>query len=252
MISSLRTRKEGPSRVDRLVFAIGDVHGRSDLLAALLADIVPQAGAALAQRPVVIGLGDYIDRGPDSAEVMDQICRLSAAAPFETHWLRGNHEALLASFLQDARQGPSWAAIGGRETLSSYGVEAPGFAHDADGWERARLRLAAAMPLAHRRLLDATKLTARFGDYLFVHAGVRPRTPLARQRESDLLWIREPFLTIRKSCEAVVVHGHTPVREPDLGRWRIAVDTGAYLTGTLTAVRLHEDRRDVLQAKTSR
>lgn len=236
-----------PSTVDRLVFAVGDVHGRSDLLDLMLERIVGDALDHLELKPVVVFLGDYVDRGSDSAGTIERLVYLSGWSEAELVCLRGNHEDTLLRFLEDASVGPTWATYGGATTLQSYGVPAPRVTADFEDWEEARLRLKAAMPAAHLRFLLDLPLTAAFGDYLFVHAGVRPGVALDMQDEQDLLWIRGPFLRARQACDLVVVHGHTPEREVHLGPHRIGVDTGAYATGVLSAVRLCGAEREVVQ-----
>lgn len=230
---------------DTRVYAIGDVHGRADLLDVLHDRIVRDAYNAPEARRVVVYLGDYIDRGPDSAGVIDLL--LDAPLPeFEHVFLMGNHEEFLLHFLDDPAIGEAWILNGGDATLSSYGV-APaegGIAADlADACDQLREK----MPKAHLDFLRDLGVSHREGDYFFVHAGIRPGVPLARQSEEDLLWIREPFLEAADEREFVVVHGHTPVTNAEVHDNRIAVDTGAVWSDRLTAVVLHEDEQSFLQ-----
>lgn len=234
----------------RLVYAVGDVHGRYDRLAELLALIARDSDArAPAAAPVLVFLGDYVDRGPDSARVLSTLVWLRRHGGFEVHALMGNHERAMLDFLADPVATKVWMRWGGDATLASYGVAAPGEdAPDAD-FARARDDLLDQLPVAHLRLLEALAPIATIGDYAFVHAGIRPGVPLRRQEEADLLWIREEFLDDEQRHEKVIVHGHTWVdAEPVLRPNRIGVDTGAYSTGVLTAVRLEDGAVDVLRA----
>lgn len=232
----------------RRVYAVGDIHGRADLLDRLLDDLdhdVSQGG--FEGRPILVFLGDYVDRGFQSKGVLDLLLadRLSQ---YETYFLKGNHEAAMLQFLQDPAIGPRWAEYGGVETLVSYNVQPPRTRTNPEEWQRASSELNAAMSEAHRHFLDNLDLSVRIGDYLFVHAGVRPGVPLEQQTERDLLWIREEFLQDRKVYEAVIVHGHTPTSSPFRDSRRIGIDTGAYLSGKLTAVRLEGDKVEFMTA----
>ena len=236
-----------PTTGDALVYAVGDIHGRRDLLDILLAKIRADAALAGEARPVLVFIGDYVDRGPDTRGVIEAVLTLAREAAFEVRPLRGNHEAQLLAFLEDPRAGPAWLEFGGGATLASYGVAPPAGRTDEAGWEDARRALAAALPDAHLTFFKQLELAVVCGDYLFVHAGVRPGIPLNEQSEHDLLWIRDEFLSASRPFEKVVVHGHTPEAAPYLGRNRIGIDTGAYATATLTAVRLHGTERSFIQ-----
>lgn len=248
--------KTAASTGGRLVYAVGDIHGRLDLLDALL-DIIAADVAALAprERPVLVFVGDYIDRGPASKTVIDRLIRLKQVSDggfgFEVRALMGNHEQTLLQFLESSEVGPSWAEFGGGETLASYGVVRPPGRGDVDSWRAVQERFRENLPAEHLALLRGLELSARYGDYLFVHAGVRPGVPWDLQEPEDLLWIRNDFLSLPHRLDCVVVHGHTPDNEPFVGRDRINVDTGAYATGVLTAVRLTESPPAVLQARKS-
>jgi serine/threonine protein phosphatase 1 len=221
------------------VFAIGDIHGRADLLQALLAEIAQDcADRPCAGKPAIVFIGDYIDRGVQSRDVIDQVLAISPSA-FDVFCLRGNHESELLTFLEHPETGARWMNLGGRETLYSYGVKAPGPA--PSDMQRAARDLCAAMPEAHLNFLRSLKLYVQLGDYLFVHAGLRPGRPLSRQSEIDLLEIRDPFLNSKQRWPFVVVHGHCPVPKAAVERGRISLDTGAYATGKLSAVRLEGD-----------
>lgn len=229
---------------DTRVYAVGDVHGRVDLLVDLHRRIAEDAKSAPESRRLAIYLGDYVDRGPDSAGVIDHL--LDSPLPgFEQVYLMGNHEEFLLQFLDDPADGDVWIANGGDATLRSYGVEpgSDGFAGDlAAAWEQLRRK----MPKKHGTFLKQLGVSHLEGDYLFVHAGIRPGVPLDKQSDEDLLWIREPFLEAGDEHEVVVVHGHTPVDAGQVHDNRIAVDTGAVWSDRLTAVVLHDQEHSFL------
>jgi serine/threonine protein phosphatase 1 len=238
VFSILNSKKAAEAPPGRRIYAVGDVHGRADLLEALLEKI--SADCALGGfegDPILVFVGDYIDRGLQSRAVIDRLLRL-ADEGYETYFLKGNHEAVLLEFLDRPETGAVWFAIGGAETLFSYGVPAPKPGAAAKEWRFASRALRAAIPAPHMRFLTRLKLTVQLGDYLFVHAGLRPGEPLERQAENDLLEIRAPFLNARRRWPFTVVHGHTPFDEVTRKPGRISIDTGAYATGRLSAVRL--------------
>jgi serine/threonine protein phosphatase 1 len=234
-------------------YVIGDVHGRLDLLDRLLADIRSDHEARPAAMGLIVLLGDLIDRGPDSAGVLDRLSGLDWAG-FRFVGLAGNHEEILLELLAgDGRQLSGWLRFGGVQTMQSYGVDGEALATMEP--EAARRRIADAVPGSHRDYLASLGDSLRFGDYLFVHAGIRPGVPLEQQTLQDLRWIREPFLSDSRDHGMVVVHGHTiSERVEELGS-RIGIDTGAYATGRLTAIGIEDDRRwlidtvDGLQAR---
>jgi serine/threonine protein phosphatase 1 len=230
----------------RRVYAIGDVHGRRDQLTALL-DLIRHDSETGARPPRidVIMLGDYIDRGRESAAVLDLIQSLRLPGMTLTV-LRGNHEQVLLDLAHRPRQQQleQWMTYGGLETLASYGLSSQLlYSNDPDAILAAMKQ---AIPQSHLDLLDRLPLTLRIGDYFFTHAGVRPGRPLDAQDERDLLWIREPFLSSPRDFGAVVVHGHSISRTVESHPNRIGIDTGAYATGILTAVVLEEDQRRFL------
>jgi serine/threonine protein phosphatase 1 len=227
-------------------YAIGDVHGRVDLLLPLLEEVLARR---LSSPPaVLVCLGDYVDRGPGSRSVLDALLDLKGKPGVKAHFLRGNHDQTLLDFLQDSAVGPDWCEFGGRETLASYGVTPPAGRATPEVWDTTRVALAAALPPEHLAFLRGLELTFEIGDYFFSHAGARPGVPLVAQTEQDLLWIRQPFLQDRRSFEKIVVHGHTPAEEAYADHRRIGLDTGAYATGVLSALRLEGDRRELIQA----
>lgn len=233
------------------VYAVGDIHGELGKLEALIDVIAADIDASDAQRPVVVFLGDYVDRGPDSRGVIDRLSR-PIWPGVEVRFLRGNHEAALLGFLQAPSEYRAWLAFGGDATLASYGV-APVSADDgADRLLRAAAALGERMDIAHRLFLDRLAPYHVEGSYLFVHAGIRPGRDLAAQRDEDLLWIREPFLSSGADHGFRVVHGHTIVDRPEILPNRIAVDTGAYAGGALSCVVLHGPAIQLLQATTSK
>ncbi len=236
-------RKQVPGRRQRLragerVYAVGDIHGCSRQLDALLARIVADPAEGISRRFLVF-LGDYVDRGPDSKGVIERL--LTPPAGFEATAVRGNHDQTLLDFLVDPAVYGVWREFGGRETLLSYGVTPPLFDQIED-FDRARNELAAALPATHRQFLERLVGGLRIGGYYFTHAGVRPGVALEEQSAEDLMWIREDFLNSRQDFGAVVVHGHTPTPQPVIQRNRIGVDTGAYATGCLTAAVLDGDK----------
>lgn len=221
------------------VYAVGDVHGMAEKLVAVHRAIVADLAARPIARATLVHLGDTIDRGPESARALAAI-----AAPPAPHLtlvnLRGNHEALALPVLagEDGAARELWMRNGGAATLASFGIDAR---TPAASWARA-------MPADQLRLLRGLGLMHRAGGYVFVHAGLRPGVAIEDQDPEDLVWIREPFLSYRGDFGAVVVHGHTPVGEPELRTNRIGIDTGAVFGGRLTAVILEADRMAFLEA----
>jgi len=220
---------------DMRLYAIGDVHGRDDLLAAMH----ERVRADLTARPVaahrLIHMGDYVDRGPQTAEVLDRLSRL-VTEDSSVLCLMGNHEELLDNFLTTPIEGATvFLQNGGIETLASYGVIAR---DDVEGDEAVVLRdtFLAVLPEAHRAFLAALKLSVAFGDYFFCHAGIRPGIPLDRQVRRDLIWIRGTFHRDESDHGKVIVHAHSPVPEPEVRPNRINIDTGAVFSGRLTCL----------------
>ena len=233
----------------RIIYAVGDVHGRLDLLETLWAAILDDVAASRpAARPLVVFVGDYVDRGPDSRGVIDALLAFSQEPSVEVEALRGNHEAAMLGFLMDVDAGPVWATWGGDATLRSYGVAAPGAAASPADWAGVQAAFADAVPDAHVEFLKGLPLSLMVGGYLFAHAGVRPGVAFEAQEPEDLLMIRSPFLEHGKPLGRIVVHGHTPEDEPFVSPVRIGVDTGAYATGVLTAARLEAEAVSFLQA----
>lgn len=213
------------------IYAIGDIHGRKDLLLRMRELIAADVATAKPAQAAIVFLGDYIDRGPDSPGVLDVLS--AGSFPAETVPLLGNHEAMLLRFLDAPAASDAWRRNGGIETAYSYGVDLTDFRAKPD-LEDAVRQLRAAIPERHLLFLRSLALSYRAGGYFFCHAGVRPGVALERQRDTDLLWIRDEFLASREAFGAMVVHGHTPSEEPLVRANAIGIDTGAYITGRLT------------------
>jgi serine/threonine protein phosphatase 1 len=243
-LDSSRKKAAGPP--GSRAYAIGDVHGRLDLLRELLSAIERDNARRPAAKTYIVMLGDLIDRGPDSCGVIDQLVRHPPSFARNVH-IKGNHEEYFLDILRGKDDAlPHWLGYGGYECAESYGVSR-GWTLNATPHEIGD-RLRAAVPKEHVRFLEEMGDSFRFGDYLFVHAGIRPGVPLAQQSGKDLRWIREGFLDDRSDHGMVVVHGHTIVDGPEQYSNRIAVDTGAYRTGVLTAVGLEGQERWFLSA----
>jgi serine/threonine protein phosphatase 1 len=221
------------------IYAVGDIHGRPDLLDSVLARIDADMEADPAPNAIRIFLGDYIDRGPDSKGVLDRLVDHGAAQP--SVCLMGNHEAFLREFLENPHVLPVWRRCGGLETLLSYGL-VPEIGTDPQNRRELSSEFDRMLPSSHREFLSDLKPYFICGDFFFVHAGVRPGVCLTKQSEDDLLWIREDFLLSKSDFGKVIVHGHTPVLEPDVRSNRINIDTGAYATGRLTCLVLENDK----------
>ena len=221
------------------IYAVGDVHGRADLLRSVFAAIDLHLSRAGRARALHVFLGDYIDRGPASRQTIDLL--IERSRDHESIFLKGNHEAFLLGVFQDAGQMETWKDFGGFQTLMSYGL-APSLKPGRDEQNQLVRALRAAMPEQHRLFFSSLQPSFCCGDFFFVHAGVRPGIPLPRQREEDLLWIRDEFLDSEEDFGKFIVHGHTPVTKPDLRANRINIDTGAYATGVLTLLTIEGDR----------
>jgi len=226
------------------IYAVGDIHGRADLLTELH-DFIRADAANGPPRRVVVYLGDYVDRGLQSREVVDMLIERPLAG-FETVHLKGNHEAALLDFLADCRIGPSWLQFGGGATLLSYRVGLAGAESGATDFMTAQREFSERLPSAHLAFYRRLALTHEEGGYFFVHAGVRPGIALDRQTPEDLLWIRGDFLDFTGDFGHVVVHGHTITDEPEVCDNRIGIDTGAFATGRLTCLVLEGSERRFL------
>lgn len=230
-----------------VVWAVGDIHGRLDLLQPLVEAIVADLHASAAARKVVVFLGDYIDRGPDSRGVLRLLSGLSVVQGIEWRFLKGNHEQAMLGFLDDPSAGAKWCEYGGDNALRSYGLRVPDLAHRTEAWARVAADLRHKLTARETEFLESLELSLTVGDYFFSHAGARPGVALDRQSPEDLMWIRQPFLNSRTAFERVVVHGHTPTTVVHADQRRIGIDTKAYHSGVLSAVRLERDGRSLLQ-----
>jgi serine/threonine protein phosphatase 1 len=244
---SAETAPAGAIPSGERVYAIGDIHGRLDLLDLLLASIDEDDSRRGPAHTRYIFLGDLIDRGPQSAQVIDRVRAFHAARP-STQMLLGNHEEVFALAARgDMAALKLFARIGGRETVLSYGISERDYFEA--GFPELMTMLQQAVPAQDLAFLDTFDDMVIVGDYAFVHAGVRPDESLANQRVSDLRWIRDEFLDFRGALEKIVVHGHTITDDVEQRRHRIGIDTGAYRSGRLTAMGFEGSERWVLQAE---
>lgn len=233
---------------DTVIYAIGDIHGRLDLIDAIHQRIAADAMRRTARRRQVVYLGDYVSRGPDSRGVVDRV-REWLPEGFELITLKGNHEDLMLRFLEgEIGTGRHWLDYGGLEAMAAYGVDIA----DRDARDDASVialgdGLARRLPPSHLEFFRALRISHRAGDYLFVHAGVRPGVPLSRQSDRDCLWIRKAFLHSDADHGAVIVHGHCISEQPEMRHNRIGIDTGAYRSGVLTCLVLDGENCSFLQ-----
>ena len=226
-------------------YVVGDIHGRLDLLVEMHRKIDLDRDKDSSRRGVEIYLGDYIDRGPDSAGVIG--CLLNRAQQAEAVFLRGNHEQLLLDFLGGSDCWQEWKAVGAATTLASYGLDPEVLLGRAPA-DSIRHALSRRLPPQHLEFFEATGSYVSIGPYLAVHAGLRPGISLENQRTADLLGIRRDFTEHAGDFGCIVVHGHTPVSSPDLRRNRINIDTGAYATNRLTCLKISADGAHILGA----
>lgn len=227
------------------LYAIGDIHGRCDLLKALLAQIDADDAARAPAETHLILLGDLVDRGPQSRQVVELAMALAASRP-RVHLIAGNHEELmLRTCAGDKRSAGLFNRVGGRETLLSYGVDPADY--DAADLEQLTRLAAEAVPPDHLDFLRCFADRVQFGDYLFVHAGIRPGFALDEQERSDLRWIRREFTEHDGDFGVLVIHGHTIVDAVEERHNRIGIDTGAFASGRLTAIGLERGERWYLQ-----
>jgi serine/threonine protein phosphatase 1 len=226
-------------------YVIGDVHGCIDLLDRLLSLIETDIAEQPARKVSIVFLGDLIDRGPGSAQVIERL-RTYSPPRSAVHFVIGNHEEVMLRVLDgDLNLLNSWLRFGGAETLQSYGLDPAELAKTPK--ESLVERLRESIPAEHCEFLGEFADSISFGDYLFVHAGIRPGVALSDQSQEDLRWIREPFLQDESDHGAVVVHGHTITNEVEVTPNRIGIDTGAYCTGTLTALAIEGRERWLIQ-----
>lgn len=220
------------------IYAISDIHGCADLLQKMFTVIDRDLANAGSMRAIHVFLGDYIDRGPESRQTIDLL--IDRSRQYESVFLKGNHEAFLFDVLKSPSDLQAWKQYGGLQTLTSYGLR-PTLNPDEAEQKELITELAHRIPLHQRRFFNNLKLRFVCGDFFFVHAGVRPGIPLTQQKEEDLLWIRDEFLNSDERFSKYIVHGHTPVLQPDIRPNRINIDTGAYATGNLTLLTIQGD-----------
>lgn len=228
------------------VYAIGDIHGCLAPLRSLHELILAHANARPPARKTLAYLGDYVDRGVDSRAVLD-LLTATPLAGFDHVFLKGNHEHELLRFLAEG-DNPRWLKYGGTETVYSYGAKPPDTPNDSDGLLKARVELASKIPPGHLRFLTSLKSYYVDGDYLFVHAGMKPGVPLDKQSEADLLGIRDEFLNSTAAFEKIVVHGHSVSYQVEFRDNRIGIDTGAFASGHLTCLVLEGTEREILSS----
>jgi len=250
MIGQLFRRRSSAPRLEgqipngQRVYAIGDIHGRLDLLDALLETIQIDDSDRGATQSRIIFLGDLIDRGPSSAQVVDRAIEI-ASGPGNCQFLLGNHEEIFLRALEgDLKALALFNRIGGRETVLSYGISEEAY-RDSD-YAGLQELLTESVPAAHIAFLKGFEDLIVVGDYAFVHAGVRPGQALADQRVSDLRWIRREFLEHASGFEKIIVHGHTITDDVEIRPNRIGLDTGAYASGKLTAMGFEGSERWIL------
>ncbi len=227
---SMPQRRVPSLPADTRIYAVGDIHGRADLLA----DINARIDDDLLRRPIrysaEVYLGDYIDRGPDSSRVISLLA--TRLVRNRAVCLRGNHEAMLEAFLAEPAALADWLPLGARQTLASYVIT-----NTTDCTPRDLLRqLHERLPRTHQLFLQCLSDSYCCGDFFFVHAGIRPGVSLELQKVHDMMWIREEFLDSTQAFERYIVHGHTPVPHPDIRNNRINIDTGAWRSGVLTCI----------------
>jgi serine/threonine protein phosphatase 1 len=254
MFGWLRRQRQRPALTgaalppDIRVYAVGDIHGRADLLDRMLREIVADAAQVPpSTQTAVILLGDLIDRGMQSKDVVERALSPGLPPSFAFTVLMGNHERAMLDFLDHGRGAHAWLSMGGAATLSSYGCAPPSGQLSGRILSDLRQTLARHLPERHRQFLRNLATSALQGDYLFVHAGIEPRRTIETQRDADLLWIRKPFLEHPGPFEKVIVHGHNITMAPELLPHRIGIDTGAYATGLLSAIVLEGSERRILQ-----
>jgi len=244
--------KEPPSIPDKMrIYTIGDIHGRADLLKTLHENILRDAKtASVDMKMIVVYLGDYVDRGTQSRQVLDMLIN-SPMTDFEPVYLKGNHEDTLLTFLEDDSIGPEWLSIGGDVCLYSYQVAPQNGLPLKKKFKRLQEDFKHVLPDDHLTFLSSLKLSYQVGDYLFVHAGIMPDKPISRQNLSHLMWIRDEFTNDKRNYGKIIVHGHTITGQPDIRANRIGIDTGAYATGKLTCLVLEGIKRRFLTTETA-
>lgn len=239
-----RDRRESRVPDGKRVYAIGDIHGRPDLLRKIHTLILEDVETREPAENIVIYLGDYVDRGHDARGVLD-ILTGQPLPGFRSIHLMGNHEDFMVRFLEDPKVGPPWIVNGGNATLKSYGVSLQKV-YNEEALKEGRNQLMARLPPPHWMFLQGLKTHHIEGDFLFVHAGIRPGVPTKEQEPQDMMWIRDDFLNSEAEHDHVVVHGHSINPKAEILDNRIGIDTGAYDTGKLTCLVLDGGKKDLL------
>lgn len=242
-----RARLRLETTADTVIYAIGDVHGCLNELLALEQAIMADA-TRLAARKLIIMLGDYVDRGPAAAQVLDHLIAPPPAG-FERICLAGNHEMQMLDYAEGRSGLPPWLAIGAAATLHSYGIDPQRLDQVYRGAGQADEIIRKTFPAAHLAFLRSLPVLVETPRYIFVHAGFRPDLELGRQPDEDLITIRSAFYERAHLLKKYVVHGHTPVEEAERDGARINIDTGACFTGRLTALRIWQDKGRYLSNK---
>ena len=227
------------------IYSIGDIHGRADLLQQLHKKIQKDAANYKGKKQLIY-LGDYIDRGEDSKQVIDLLLEQPLQG-FDKIYLRGNHEQSMLDFLKNAEVGQAWFQYGGLATLVSYKVRVSKIPTKKADFEDIQNQLIERVPYGHISFMEKTEVSYEAGNYYFVHAGIKPGTPLKYQQPEDQLWICDNFVSYTKPHEKIIIHGHTITDEPDARPNRIGIDTGAYITGKLSCLVLENDTQRILQ-----
>ncbi len=249
MLKALLRRKPRLAPIDtatlpegRRVYAIGDVHGRRDLLDQLLDQIVEDDRTRSAADTHIVFLGDLMDRGPDSSGVIERAMEMAQTLGDNVHFLMGNHEEVyLGAATGDEKLVRFFCKIGGRETILSYDISPQDY--NVLSMEELAERMPVLIPRHHVEFVSGFKDRIVMGDYAFVHAGVRPGVPINEQRPKDLRWIREDFIMEEAPHDKLIVHGHTITDDVEECSNRIGIDTGAYMSGMLTALGLEGNSR---------
>lgn len=226
------------------IYAVGDVHGSYIELLNAECRILRDAGSRDGRKLIVM-LGDYVDRGPSSRQVVEHLMK-PLLPQIERVTLCGNHDDAFCHFLEDPSAGRRWLDFGAAATLYSYGLDIDQALQKAGGFAGLSPYLAQAIPAHHYHWFKSLPVMLKVGQFLFVHAGVKPATPLEAQTDDDLMWIREPFLSRGPEIPFTVVHGHTPTDTVTFGKNRIGVDTAAYASGHLSVVRIADGRADLI------
>lgn len=226
-----------------VVYAIGDVHGRLDLLIKTERRIIEDIRKG--ERALVVMIGDYVDRGSESRGVIDH---LTADCPieFDRICLAGNHEVFMLGFLDRPRDNTGWLDHGGQDTLKSYGLRAEDIRSLIDHPSDLAKLFKSRLPKEHEQFLRDVPIMLKFGETVFVHAGIEPGVALDKQTDDALLWIREPFLEVGPKLPVTIVHGHTPTAEITFGNNRIGIDTGAYATQKLSAIAIRNQHFTII------